>query len=63
MLHNHHNHNHIHTIKYCDQCDVCYCSTCGQEWTRSFVSIPSVTVSGGWTPKWAGTTYTAHNHA
>ena len=31
-MHNH-NHNHCsHMVKYCQICDVAYCSKCGKEW-------------------------------
>jgi hypothetical protein len=43
-----HNHNHCsHDLKYCEKCDVCYCTRCDREW-------------GGhthWTWYWGGTPY------
>lgn len=34
-----HNHNHCHhDLKYCEVCDVVYCTKCSWEWGRRFVA-------------------------
>lgn len=56
MNHSHHNHCE-HQVKYCQQCDVCYCEKCGIEWKANKYTyyypnnLPGQTT---WTYDWIG---------
>lgn len=77
MLHQHHTHCAHQALKFCERCDVTYCTACSAEWKKPSAfqpywwygqqsySIPAV--DSGWTSSagdaTAGTVGSSHSHS
>jgi len=56
-----HNHSHcLHDLKYCEHCDVVYCTLCDREWGGHVHYQPYTWYWGGtpYTVRWEGGSYT-----